>query len=385
MRKQTVLLIALTVLAIGMPALTQEVPKKEEGKKAIAEKKALTGRIDKLVSELGAEDFALREKAYKELKSRGEAARPHLGKALESKDPEVRWRVSRLLGLLDEKAATKEKGDRKPEGLEPFGRFSPGDLSDRLNGVFGELFENIEPFQFRFYHDGIPGGDRFDIDKMLRQFRRETGKLTIKIDGCISSYNFQRSDGKTKTGFSIAIAGDGSVKAVLTRKDAEGAEKITEYVADSLEAFKKKFPAVVKEFDLDGFSVSVEWPDAGGRFFSGRGLGLRMKRAPFGFARKFQPRILGVYTEEPGAALRAQLGLGENEGLVVTEVAGSTFAEKVGVRRMDILLSINGKTVSDANRIREVMGGVKEGELMTLLIIRAGEREKLEGGYFNRK
>ncbi|MHC4943421.1 MAG: HEAT repeat domain-containing protein, partial [Planctomycetota bacterium] len=58
-------------------------------------------RIQALIKELGAEDYEKREEAFETLKAIGEAAKPCLKKSLDSEDPEIRWRASRLLTVLE--------------------------------------------------------------------------------------------------------------------------------------------------------------------------------------------------------------------------------------------------------------------------------------------
>src|SRR5262245_54326153 len=69
-------------------------------------------KIQDLVGQLGAEEFAAREKATEELRKIGKAAEPALRKAAASEDPEVR---SRVKGLLEDLAqAEKPKAEEKP-------------------------------------------------------------------------------------------------------------------------------------------------------------------------------------------------------------------------------------------------------------------------------
>jgi hypothetical protein len=59
------------------------------------------GRLERLIADLGSDQFAAREKATKELEAAGELAEPLLQKALEAKpDLEMRRRVERLLEKL---------------------------------------------------------------------------------------------------------------------------------------------------------------------------------------------------------------------------------------------------------------------------------------------
>jgi Tol biopolymer transport system component len=58
------------------------------------------GKIQELIERLGAEDFKVREEATEELKKIGQDAEPYLKKALNHKDPEVRYRAEYILSII---------------------------------------------------------------------------------------------------------------------------------------------------------------------------------------------------------------------------------------------------------------------------------------------
>jgi transforming growth factor-beta-induced protein len=88
-------------------------------------------------------------------------------------------------------------------------------------------------------------------------------------------------------------------------------------------------------------------------------------------------RLLFGYTDDaPSAALAAQLGLDRDRTRVVTSVTPDTNAQRDGLRRYDILLTVDGAAATTENvdrAKREVgFGGFVEFEL-----IRGGQRQKL--------
>ena len=389
MKRVTILMTAVVLLGIGMlfmaheAAVAQEDEKTSEGvpQKPDAE---LAKKIEKLIGMLGDENFEVREGAYNELKEIGEPARAGLKKALDSKDPEVRWRASRLLFLLDEERVRKSRQsgrlslhwpqDSEMEERDRLRHFDD-DVSRHLNDLFNELFhEDFKPFFFRFNDDDI-----FDIDELLEEFKRDTGKLSIQLGGSATHYMFQRQEGDTSVSLDMSIAADGSVEVRVTRKDKEGKEETSTYTAESLDEFKKSYPEVVEEFQLDGFLVSIVVPDRPDTLR--RGLGLRLDRAPFGFSKKIQRKSLGVYPEDMSAALRAHLDLGDDVGIVVAETVPNSFAKKIGILALDVIVSINGEEVGRAEDIRRVMSQVEEDETVIVELFRRGKRLKLEGNY----
>ena len=84
-------------------------------------------------------------------------------------------------------------------------------------------------------------------------------------------------------------------------------------------------------------------------------------------------RELGVKVQEIGETLRDQLSLKENEGVLVTEVKPGSVAEKAGLKEHDILLKLEGKTVTDRWQFRaDVLSALGKPEF-DLDILRAGK------------
>ena len=393
--RNTITVIALVTL-FGFGALV--TAQQESADKAIEKKNGAeisADEMERLIAGLGDEKFASREAAHTRLGALGEQARPWLKKALDSDDPEVRWRASRLLCALDEdKKDAARKGAPSPKGLDldlsqgsdrpnrRLFRFFDEDhdmfneeLSEHLNGLFGDLFEErFKPFHCRFV-----GDDQIELDDLLEQFERQTGELSIQLQDSVSRYNFQKTEDGRTVNFSLTLSEDGAVEARVRRLDEDGKEKEEVYSAKSLEEFKKSYPEVAEEFQLDGFQVSVQIPRMFGK--PRQGLGLRLDRAPLGFSRKLHRKVLGVYTREPSPVLRAHLNLDEKAGLIVTETTRGSFARQIGLQAMDVIVSINSKPVKSADDIRRIISTFEEAEAVTVEIIRNGARQKLEGKY----
>ncbi len=363
----------------------------QEKNEAMTDSPIKPEKIQGLVKDLGHQKFEKREEAYGALRKIGEPAREELKKALDSKDPEIRWRASRLLCLLDSEKTKRPSDDRLtrkilrlPEEL----RREDGDalhdfdaLSDHLNTLFEGLFDEDEmPFRFRFFDHDFPRIET-DIQKLLEDFNRETGSLSIRVGEPGGHYQFMRTENGESYSFSLDIAPNGTVTARKESTDAEGNKKTEEYKADSLDEFKKKYPEVSKDFDLDGFSIEIDFPKVLGK--GPRGLGLKLDRAPFGFERKFYgKKVLGVYLDPVSDILRLHLGLDKDEGVVVKETAKGSFAEKVGIKAMDILTAINGSKVKDADDIRRVLSKIEKDDAVVVDVVRCGKAQKLEGKYF---
>jgi membrane-associated protease RseP (regulator of RpoE activity) len=89
-------------------------------------------------------------------------------------------------------------------------------------------------------------------------------------------------------------------------------------------------------------------------------------------------RELGVKVQDVGETLRDQLGLKENEGVLVTEVKPGSLAEKAGVKEHDILLKMEGKAVTDRWQFRaDVLTALGKPEF-DVELLRGGKRETVK-------
>ncbi len=88
---------------------------------------------------------------------------------------------------------------------------------------------------------------------------------------------------------------------------------------------------------------------------------------------------LGLTLSSPGAALRAQLGLAKDKGLVVERVTSGSPADKAGFKAHDILLELGGKAVPDStSAFREAFAEAKlDGTEASVL--RGGKPQTLKG------
>lgn len=311
-------------------------------------------KVADLIRDLGAEEYSVREKAENDLRKMGDAAIPALRQALEDKDAERALRAHRVL-----------------EGLEK-------------------------------------KGQRADQDRHARTER----------------WMAYRDFGR---GITFETHPDGKVELTVREGDAGSGKKETHtYKADSLEAFKQKYPELAAKYDLEHLSPKEQWnffedsqdfwegwkkrfdkdwfwdKDAMGKFvlpwfpFGSDSLDhwVQNQKKQFDAFRKLEPPSpdgarkdsgrkaeLGIAVERVESALADQLALGSGEGLVIAEVKPSSPAERAGLRKHDILLKVNGKSLVGPEELRrDVEAGLKNG--MELEILRRGKREtvKVEPG-----
>lgn len=86
---------------------------------------------------------------------------------------------------------------------------------------------------------------------------------------------------------------------------------------------------------------------------------------------------LGIDVVVPDAALKAQLGLVDGQGVVVTTVPEGSQGEQAGVKVHDVLLAIDGQGVGDAASLKKLLD-VAEGKELNLMLRRGGMTVELK-------
>lgn len=89
-------------------------------------------------------------------------------------------------------------------------------------------------------------------------------------------------------------------------------------------------------------------------------------------AEQKQEYYLGVTTASVDDALRSQLGLPEGQGLMISNVTSGTPAEKAGIKKYDIIRSVNGKAIVKPMMLSSPVQEAK-GAIVTLDVMRAGK------------
>lgn len=85
---------------------------------------------------------------------------------------------------------------------------------------------------------------------------------------------------------------------------------------------------------------------------------------------------IGVAITTPDDAVRAQLGMPEGTGVVVTAVQAESAAEEAGLRPNDILVEIDGEAIESAEALSDQVQE-SEGEAVALSLIRDGEERTI--------
>lgn len=86
------------------------------------------------------------------------------------------------------------------------------------------------------------------------------------------------------------------------------------------------------------------------------------------------PVMLGINLSEPGDALRAQLGLGEMQVILVDGVIDGLPASKAGLKKYDVIVSLDGSKGSSGAMLTEVLSGKVDGDPLNMIVMRAGKK-----------
>jgi S1-C subfamily serine protease len=94
---------------------------------------------------------------------------------------------------------------------------------------------------------------------------------------------------------------------------------------------------------------------------------------------RVQRGYLGVGTQQAQlpAALAEKHGLTQGTALLVINVESGSPAEQGGLMLGDLIISLGGQAIPDADTLRAQLGGDKVGQAQPLKIIRGGEPQDL--------
>jgi Do/DeqQ family serine protease len=87
---------------------------------------------------------------------------------------------------------------------------------------------------------------------------------------------------------------------------------------------------------------------------------------------------LGILVQNITADLAEGLGVKSLDGVVVNQVKKDSAADKAGVKRGDVILTLNGEKVEDSNTLRNRVAGTAPGSEVTLKIQRDGKEQDIK-------
>lgn len=350
-----------TALLLLLPAMAQEAPKRGDPVQA---------RVRELIRELGAEEYATREAADRELRKIGRPAVPELKKALESEDLEIRERARRILGEVQSSPTRGSVGTRSKR--EP-----PEEIAPKI------------PSGVQVVIRVVGGGEvPFDLE-----IRNGAVSLKLKDSGRIlraeSFEEFRRMYPKEYREY-VGPYGSG-----IRIPEPPGEEEDDPPPEQALEQLHQRLEELIREMEetlreLPGFAARSpyedwvrrmrEWLRRPGKVsgMNDRPAGSR-DRDPgwIGPAGSGNVHPLGFVIRPVDLEKARELELPEGEGVEVLKVYANTAAHRLGLREGDILHKVNDQIVRNALHARVVFARALREEKVTAEILREGKRKEL--------
>ena len=323
-----------------------------------------------LIKKLGDDDYAVREAATKKLIELGDKARPELDQALKSDDLEVRLRAGRALRAIQAgRAVRKDARDLADASKHPKNSKKKAKASAR------------DPLG--------PGGKVVGTSLSL-----SNGKIKLKVTRL-------GKDGKASVKEYEGTSVEQLKKKYPELKDVLGNFRVTtnrgavNRFRFDMDKFWKKFNKdfnrdLNKEFDKDFWKKWQKDLEAEAKRLnemSRRWADWEKQRGnnPFGRVRlkdgvwtRLGTR-LGVNAAKASPVLDAQLAL-RGRGIVISTVSANSIAAKLGLKRYDILLELNGVAIRQTQDVATALRTHKAGAKVTARIIRRAAELKLETG-----
>ena len=359
-----VLALAVATLSAGAlwlvhgPAAAQEAVTPEADEESVREK------VERLLPDLMSESAPARDRAEREILALGEAGRAELDRITRDSDPKKAIVALKLLQSRRWDRAKDEEKAERDDGVAP----APGrkrdlrDLREEIDRQMEELRRRMESWQ-----------KQFKPEDWFRDWAPEVGVESQERVRGSSSGRVVEND----RSFSWTIDEKGKVK--LTVKDgADAAETTVE--AQSLDELRKAHPDLAKRLEEyvpqgGGRRFVFSWPGHrrdGGAAAPGL-LDGEEPLEPFGQAVEVPGPVLGIGWAPVPDVLRDQLDLPASAGMVVDSVTPGSLAQKLAVRRNDVLVKIAGRPVAGPPDVRKALEGVPTGETVEVEVIRKGK------------
>ena len=304
-------LLAVVVL-LGGVALSQQKQAHPED---------LQAKIQKLVKQLGDDDFQKREDAMEELVRIGDAAVEALKKAAKSEDPEVAWRAKEALNRILNKGKSFWQKERPVDPFRPFPR--------RFDKMFPEPLPPLPDEDFDF--EKLEEWARQMLKRMDREFK-DMEEWRQEFEKRLRDLLKRRPATRPDKQADKRVQQRGERMVVIVGPN--GKMRIRRYVwrnGKLVEKVEKEIPAPLAVLGADLVPV----PDF----------------------------------------LRYHLKLHKGEGLLVERLDEDSVLKKAGLQHGDIILSVDGKPIHSQDDFAKAIEGKDK---VRLGVLAAGKRKEIE-------
>lgn len=86
---------------------------------------------------------------------------------------------------------------------------------------------------------------------------------------------------------------------------------------------------------------------------------------------------LGISVRRVDSDMAQSLGMSETKGIIVNSVVPASAAERAGIRQGDVIVALNGATVSETNAFRNQIASMAPGTQVTLTLLRDNREQKI--------
>jgi serine protease Do/serine protease DegQ len=139
--------------------------------------------------------------------------------------------------------------------------------------------------------------------------------------------------------------------------------------------------------ELVGINTAIIGP-SGSNVGIGFAVPSNMARAVMAHLAKFgevRRGRIGLTTQDPAPEIAKALGLTPNQGALVVEIAPDSAAAKAGLKRGDVVISLNGRAVRSSSDLRNQIGLAAVGDNQEFKVLRNGKELVLKAKVENSK
>lgn len=90
-----------------------------------------------------------------------------------------------------------------------------------------------------------------------------------------------------------------------------------------------------------------------------------------------QRLVIGVHIADMGAPLATQLGLEQQQGILITHVVPGLPADRAGVQQYDVITAVQGEPVTSRSSLAKALNRAKAGDVVPLTLLRQARAMEL--------